>query len=71
MTNDRELLIKEIKELIVTSENDVVEINPNLLDYFNEEDLIGMRDDLLNKKRNIREENAAWLVELYEKTKKD
>ena len=71
MNNDRELIIKEIKELIVTSKDDVVEINPSMLDYFNDEELIGMRNDLWNKKRNIREENAAWLVELYEKTKKD
>lgn len=71
MNKDRELIINEIKELIVINKNEVVEINPNMLDYFNDEELIGMRNDLFNKKKNIREENAAWLNEIYEKTKKD
>ena len=71
MNDDRELIIKEIKELIVISKDDVVEINPAMLDYFNDEDLIAMRNDLFNKKKNIREENASWLNEIYEKTKKD
>lgn len=71
MNDNRELIINEIKELIVTSRDDAVEINPNMLDYFNDEDLIAMRNDLFDKKKNIREENASWLNEIYEKTKKD
>ena len=67
----RENLIEEIKELITTSENDSIDINPKLLTYFTDEELTAMRDDLLRKKLNLREENAQWLVELYEKTKKD
>jgi len=71
MNDDRELIINEIKELIVIDKDDVVEINPNMLEYFNDEELIGMRNDLFNKKKNIREENASWLNEIYEKIKKD
>ena len=67
----RKNIENEIKELIVTNKNDAIEINPNLLQYFTEEELIGIRDDLLRKKSNFREENAPWLVELYENTKKD
>jgi len=67
----RKNIENEIKELIVTNKNDAIEINPNLLQYFTEEELIGIRDDLLKKKSNFREENAPWLVELYENTKKD
>jgi len=67
----RKNIENEIKELIVTNKTDAIEINPNLLQYFTEEELIGIRDDLLKKKSNFREENAPWLVELYENTKKD
>ncbi|NQY93296.1 MAG: hypothetical protein HRT43_03945 [Campylobacteraceae bacterium] len=67
----RKNIENEIKELIVTNQDDAIEINPNLLQYFTEEELIGIRDDLLKKKANFREENAPWLVELYENTKKD
>ena len=67
----REELEKEIKELISTNKNDVIEINPDLLKYFTEEELIGVRDGLLEKKTNFREENAPWLQELYENTKQD
>jgi len=67
----RESLEKEIKELIATKKDDVIEINPNLLQYFTEDELIGIRDDLISKKDNFREENAPWLAELYENTKKD
>jgi len=67
----RKELENEIKELIVTNKNDAIEINPNLLQYFTEDDLIAMRDDLLAKKANFREQNAPWLAELYENTKKD
>ncbi len=67
----REELEKEIKELIATKKDDVIEINPNLLKYFTEEELLGVRDSLLDKKTNFREENAPWLAQLYENTKKD
>lgn len=67
----RENLENEIKELITTNKDEQIEINPNLLKYFTDDELVGMRDDLLNKKTNFREENAPWLAELYENTKKD
>ena len=67
----RENLENEIKELITTNKDEQIEINPKLLKYFTDEELVGIRDDLLNKKTNFREENAPWLAELYENTKKD
>lgn len=67
----KEKLIEEIKELIKTSESDNVEINPNYLTYFEEEELIDIRDKLILKKSCISETTSNYLDEIYEKTKKD
>ncbi len=68
---NREDVIEEIKFLIKTEKGDEIQINPSLLEYFNDEDLVNVRDDLIHKKSNLRQENATWLNELYEKTKED
>lgn len=62
-------LIEEIKKLIVTSKDDVIDINPAFLEYFQVEELESIRDDLLVRKSNIRESTFAFLDEIYEKTK--
>lgn len=67
----KEKLIEEIKELIKTDESDNVEINPNYLTYFEEEELIDIRDKLILKKSCIFETTSNYLDEIYEKTKKD
>lgn len=62
-------LIEEIKKLIATSKDDVIDINPAFLEYFQVEELESIRDDLVIRKSNIRESTFAFLDEIYEKTK--
>ena len=47
MIDIKEELIKEIKELLKTGENEKIDINPNYLNYFDEDELKDI--DLLNK----------------------
>jgi len=68
---EKEELIEEIKELIKSNKNETIEINPNFLDYFQIEELIGIRDNLIVKKSKIRESTFDYLDEIYEKTKED
>ena len=68
---DKIELIEEIKKLIVTSKEDVIEINPKFLEYFEIEELISIKDKLIVKKSKIRESTFEYLDELYEKTKED
>ena len=65
----KEELIEEIKDLITTTPNDVVEINPKFLQYFEIEELISIKDNLIIKKNKIRENTFDYLDELYVKTK--
>lgn len=67
----KEELIDEIKALISTDKSDVIEINPNYLEYFEIEELEEIKDKLLDKKKKIIENNSSFLDEIYEKTKKD
>jgi len=64
-------LIEDIKELIKTNKEDVIEINPKFLEYFTQEELESIRDDLVIKKLTQKENNSLFLDEIYEKTKKD
>ncbi len=67
---EKEIIINEIKELITSAKGDVVEINPNYLDYFSFEELQEIKDNLLVKKTNYQEHSKEFVDELYEKTKK-
>ena len=67
----KQTLIDDIKELIKTNKEDVIEINPKFLDYFTQEELESIRDDLVIKKLTQKENNSLFLDEIYEKTKKD
>lgn len=67
----KEELIQEIKELIKTSKEDSIEINPNYLEYFEQEELEEIKNQLMQKKEKVNVDNAGYLDELYEKTKKD
>ena len=67
----KEELIKEIKELIKVSNEDSIEINPNYLNYFEEEELSDIKKQLLEKKSSMSSVSSGYLDELYEKTKKD
>jgi len=59
-------LIEEIKHLI-SVDGSTTEINPNYLEYFTDEELIEIKDDLINKKMNVIESTKEYVDELYEK----
>ena len=71
MIDIKEELIKEIKELLKTDENENIDINPNYLNYFDEDELKDIVFRLIEKKVEQKEENSAYLDEIYQKTKKD
>lgn len=68
---EKEEIIEEIKVLISSSKEETIEINPDFLQYFDLEELISIRDNLIIKKSKIRESTFDYLDELYEKTKED
>lgn len=64
-------VVEEIKSLIAISKDDIIEINPDFLQYFDLEELISIKENLIIKKSKIRENTFDYLDELYEKTKED
>ena len=64
-------LIEEIKELLKINQDEIVEINPKYLDYFEEEELLNIKDKLESKKREINKISNDYLDEIYQKTKKN
>ncbi|MCG3710292.1 hypothetical protein ACOL20_07240 [Aliarcobacter butzleri] len=64
-------LIEEIKELLKINQDEIVEINPKYLDYFEEEELLNIKDKLESKKREINKTSNDYLDEIYLKTKKN
>ena len=71
MIDIKEELITEIKELLKTDENENIDINPNYLNYFDEDELKDIVFRLIEKKVEQKEGNSAYLDEIYQKTKKD
>ncbi len=67
----KQQLIENIKELIKINPNDTIEINPNYLKYFDEEELLDIQKQLEFKKENISKITNNYLDEIYQKTKKD
>jgi hypothetical protein len=67
----KEELIAQIKELLKINKNEVIDINPNYLEYFQEEELVDIVNQLTGRKENITAITSAYLDEIYEKTKKD
>jgi hypothetical protein len=67
----KEQIIQNIKELIKINPNDTIEINPNYLEYFDEEELLDIQKQLEFKKENISKITNNYLDEIYQKTKKD
>lgn len=65
---EKEYVINEIKSLI-SSTGEQTEINPKFLDYFDLEELYDIKENLLRKKEQVRENNKEFLEEIYEKTK--
>ena len=71
MIDIKEELIREIKELLKTDENEKIDINPNYLNYFDEDELKDIVFRLIEKKVEQKEGISAYLDEIYQKTKKD
>ena len=67
----KEQIIQNIKELIKINPNDTIEINPNYLEYFDEEELLDIQKQLEFRKENISKITNNYLDEIYQKTKKD
>lgn len=67
----KEELIEEIKTLIKSSKDDEIFINPNYLNYFTQDELVEIRDNLILKKSEFSQSNSTYLEEIYQKTKKD
>jgi hypothetical protein len=67
----KEELIAQIKELLKINKNEVIDINPNYLEYFQEEELEDIINQLNGRKQNVSAITAEYLDEIYEKTKKD
>jgi hypothetical protein len=65
---EKEYVIDEIKTLISYS-GEKIDINPKFLDYFDLEELYDIKENLLSKKENFRENNKDFLEQIYEKTK--
>lgn len=67
----KELLIEEIKTLINSVPNERVEINPAYLNYFTQEELLDIKNKLIERKESSSSSTNLYLDEIYEKTKKD
>ncbi len=65
---EKEYVINEIKSLISVS-GEKIDINPKLLDYFDLEELYDIKESLIRKKEQFKENNKDYLEEIYEKTK--
>ncbi len=67
----KEELIIQIKELLKINKDEVIDINPSYLEYFQEEELEDIVNQLNGRKQNVSAITAEYLDEIYEKTKKD
>ncbi|MBU3013500.1 hypothetical protein KO488_01930 [Poseidonibacter lekithochrous] len=67
----KEELIAQIKELLKINKDEVIDINPNYLEYFQEEELEDIISQLNGRKKNVLAITGEYLDEIYEKTKKD
>ena len=60
MQNEKEILLKEIEELIAYGREEPT-INPSLLAYLEIDDLINTKAKLLERVGKISEEDKEWL----------
>lgn len=71
MIDIKQELIEEIKELLKISNDEKIDINPNYLNYFDEDELKDIVFRLIDKKVEQRKGNNPYLDEIYEKAKKN
>ena len=67
----KEQIIENIIELIKINPTEIIEINPNYLQYFDIEELLDIQKRLEYKKQDISKITNNYLDEIYQKTKKD
>ena len=67
----KQQIIENIKKLIKINPEEMIEINPNYLEYFDVEELLDIQKQLEFKKENISKISNTYLDEIYQKTKKD
>ena len=60
---EKEYVINEIKSLISVS-GEKIDINPKLLDYFDLEELYDIKESLIRKKEQFKENNKDYLEEI-------
>lgn len=66
MNEDKKELIEEIK-LLISVDGTKIDINPNYLEFFELEELIEIKNELLNRKKNSNEFTKSYVDELYDK----
>jgi len=66
MNEDKKELIEEIK-LLISVDGTKIDINPNYLEFFELEELIEIKNELLNRKKNSNEFTKTYVDELYDK----
>ncbi|OCL87006.1 hypothetical protein AAX26_01314 [Aliarcobacter thereius] len=71
MIDIKKELIEEIKELLKISSNEKIDINPNYLNYFDEDELKDIVFRLIDKKVEHKKGNSTYLDEIYLKAKKN
>ncbi|QOP41294.1 hypothetical protein [Sulfurimonas marina] len=68
MTKRKQDLIKDIQNLLNTYQGvSQTSINPALLEFMDEETLIGIIDSLLNQKEDSKEADTEWLEQFKTK----
>jgi len=66
MNEDKKELIEEIK-LLISVDGTKIDINPNYLEFFELEELVEIKNELLNRKKNSNEFTKTYVDELYDK----
>jgi len=63
----KEELISEILVLINTNDNTKIDFNPNYIEYFEQDELIEMRDLLLGKKEQNKTPSRDLIDDIFDK----
>ena len=62
MTSNKKQLIKDIQNLLNSYDNEnTTSINPNLLEFMDENTLVSIIDSLLSQKEESKEPDIEWL----------
>ena len=63
----KEALISEILKLINTNDNSKIDFNPNYIEYFEQDELIEIRDLLLGKKEQNKTPSRDLIDDIFDK----